>query len=164
LLETQAHYCDFPWRPVNCIQATDLPDTTPAAHAFYDTTHRLRRELHRQYIAHCLDNLRDNRNVVFLTSFEYTGPLAFLQFWLETILEWERQSGRKVHIGLGATRDVVDAVFQDDRHKRGIDTIDLRYWHSTVTAAWLRRGAVRACPGGTLAAPAGLRPRKSTSR
>ncbi len=117
LLETQAHYCDFPWRPVNCIQATDLPDTTPAAHAFYDTTHRLRRELHRQYITHCLDNLRDNRNVVFLTSLEYTGPLAFLQFWLETILEWERQSGRKVHIGLGATRDVVDAVLQDDRHK-----------------------------------------------
>ena len=131
LLETQAHYCDFPWRPVNCIQATDLPDTTPAAHAFYDTTHRLRRELHRQYITHCLDNLRDNRNVVFLTSLEYTGPLAFLQFWLETILEWERQSGRKVHIGLGATRDVVDAVLQDDRYKPRIDTIDLRYWHST---------------------------------
>ena len=73
LLETQAHYCDFPSCPVNCIQATDLPDTTPAAYAFYETMHRLRRELHRKYITHCFDNLRDNRNVVFLTSLEYTG-------------------------------------------------------------------------------------------
>ncbi len=141
LLETQAHYCDFPWRPVNCLQATDLPDTTPAAQAFYDTTHPLRRELHRQYIGHCLDNLRDNRNVVFLTSLEYTGPLAFMQFWLETILEWERQAGRKVHIGLGATKDIVDAVFQDGRYHPRIDTIDLRYWHST--------------PDGSLVAPRG---------
>ena len=118
LLEAQAHFADFPWRPVNCIQATGLPDATPAARAFYDVTQSVRRELHQKYIWHCLDILRDNRNVVFLTSLEYTGPLAFVQFWFETILEWERRSGRKVHIGLGATKDVLDAMLL-----RGLDYV-----------------------------------------
>ncbi|MFA4944350.1 MAG: DUF6298 domain-containing protein [Lentisphaeria bacterium] len=128
LLETQAHYSDFPWRPANCLQATDLPDTTPAADAFYDVSHPLRRQLHQRYIWHCLDALQGNRNVVFLTGFEYTGPLSFMQFWLDTILEWERRTGRKRHLGLGATRDVADAVLQDERHGPRIGTIDLQRW------------------------------------
>ena len=131
LLETQAHYADYPWRPVNCIQATGLPDSTPAANVFYDVAHPLRRELHRQYIRHCLDNLKNNRNVVFLTGAEYTGPLAFMQFWFETIQEWERESGRKVHIGLGATKDVVDAMLHDPHCAPRIGTIDLRFWFYT---------------------------------
>jgi hypothetical protein len=131
LLETQAHYADYPWRPVNCIQATDLPDSTPAANVFYDVTHPLRRELHRQLIRHCLDNLKDSRNVVFLPGSEYTGPLAFLQFWFETIVEWEQESARKVHIGLGATKDVVDAMLRSPRYAPRIGTIDVRYWFYT---------------------------------
>jgi hypothetical protein len=129
LLETQAHFADYPWRPVNCIQATGLPDKTPAANVFYDVTHPLRRQLHRQYIHHCLDNFRNNRNVVFLTGTEYTGPLAFAQIWFDTILEWERQSGRKVHIGLGAPKDVLDNMLQDPRYGPRVGTIDLRYSH-----------------------------------
>jgi hypothetical protein len=31
LLETQAHYADFPWRPVNCIQATGPTRRRPLA-------------------------------------------------------------------------------------------------------------------------------------
>jgi hypothetical protein len=127
LLETQAHYADYPWRPVNCIQATDLPDTTPAANAFYDVTHPVRKDLHRQFIWHCLDILQEHRNVVLLTGREYTGPLAFMQFWFETILEWEQHAGRKVHIGVGATKDVVDAMLQDPRFGPRVGTIDLRY-------------------------------------
>ncbi len=129
LLEFPPHYVDYPWRPANCIQPTGMPDELPAANAFYDVTHPLRRQLHHQFIWHCLDALKDNRNVVFLTGREYTGPLAYMQFWFETILEWERHSGRKVHIGLGATRDVVDAMLQDSRYGPRIGTIDLRYWH-----------------------------------
>jgi hypothetical protein len=98
--------------------------------------------LHQQYIWHCLDNLRDNRNVVLLTGLEFTGPLAFMQFWIETILAWEGRTGRKVHIGLGATKDVLDAILQDGRYAPRIDTIDLRYWHST------RDGGLVAPPGG----------------
>jgi hypothetical protein len=129
LLETQAHYADYPWRPVNCIQATDLPDQTPVANVFYDVTHPLRRDLHRQFIRHCLNNFKDTRNVVFLTGSEYTGPLAFVQFWFDTILEWERESGRKVHIGVGATQDVADAMLHDSRYTPRIGTIDARYWY-----------------------------------
>jgi hypothetical protein len=143
LLETQAHYADYPWRPVNCIQETGLPDKNPAANVFYDITHPLRRQLHRQYIRHCLDNLKSNRNVVFLTGLEYTGPLTFVQFWFDTILEWEREAGRRVHIGLGATRDVVDTMLHDHRYAPRIGTIDLRYFHYK--------------PDGTLYAPEGGR-------
>lgn len=128
LLETQAHYCDYPWRPCNCIQATDLPDRNPVANVFYDVGHPTRRDLHRQYLRHCLDNLKHNRNVVFMTGAEYTGPLSFVQFWFDTILEWEQQTGRKVHIGLGATRDVADAVLQDPHYGPRVGTIDMRYW------------------------------------
>jgi hypothetical protein len=131
LLETQAHYADYPWRPVNCIQATDLPDTTPVANVYYDVTHPLRRDLHRQYIRHCLDNLKNNRNVVFMTGAEYTGPLTFMQFWFETILEWEQESGRKVHIGLGATKDVADAMLRDPHYASRIGTINMRFWFYT---------------------------------
>ena len=30
LQETRAHYVDFPWRPVNCLQDTGMPDENPA--------------------------------------------------------------------------------------------------------------------------------------
>jgi hypothetical protein len=129
LLETQAHYCDYPWRPTNCVQATDLPDTNPVANVFYDVTHALRRQLHEQYIRHCLDVLKDNRNVVLMTGQEFTGPLTFMQFWFDTILEWEKGAGRRMHIGLGATKDVVDAMLQDARYGPRVGTIDMRYWY-----------------------------------
>ena len=68
LLETNAHYVDFPWRPANCVQKTELPDRPPVAKAFYDVSHPLRRELHRAYIRKCLDVIGSNTNVVFLCS------------------------------------------------------------------------------------------------
>ncbi len=80
LVESEAHYVDFPWRP-----ATDMPDQVPAANAFYDVSHPLRRELHHKYIRRCLDILGDNRNVVFLIGEEYTGPLSFVEYCLDEI-------------------------------------------------------------------------------
>jgi hypothetical protein len=141
LLESPAHYIDYPWRPDNCIQATGLPEANPAANVFYDVSNPLRRQLHQLFIRHCLDALRDNRNVVFLTGFEFTGPLPFMQFWLDTILEWEQTAGRKVHIGLVATKDVTDAVLQDPHYGPRIGTIYMRYWFLNAD--------------GTLNAPAG---------
>ena len=99
--------------------------------------------MHRAYIRKCLDVLGYNTNVVFLCSEEYTGPLSFMQFWLETVIEWERETGRDVHIGLSATKDVLDAVLTDPERSSQIDTIDLRYW-------WHK-------PDGTLFAPQGGR-------
>ncbi len=143
LLEQQTHYVDFPWRPVNCLQNTDMPDSIPAAGAFYDVSHPMRRKLHRAYIRKCLDVLGENTNVVFLCSEEYTGPLSFMQFWIDTIRQWQRETGRHVHVGLSATKDVLDAILDDPERATAVGTIDLRYW-------WYR-------PDGTLFAPEGGR-------
>ena len=128
LLETPAHYVDFPWRPANCIQDTGLPDGIPAANTFYDVTDPERRRLHTAYIRHCLDVLGKNRNVIFLTSQEFTGPLPFVEFWLDTIVQWERDTGRKVTIGLGAPKNVQDAILADPVRGKQVDAVDLRYW------------------------------------
>ncbi len=142
LLETQAHYVDFPWRPANCIQNTGMPVTTPAADAFYDVSHPARRALHRLYIRKCLDTLGDNTNVVHLTGQEYTGPRPFVEFWMDTILEWQDETGKRVTIGLGAPKDVQDAVLADAVRGAAVDVLDMRYW-------WFRAdGSLHAPRGG----------------
>ena len=143
LLEQQTHYVDFPWRPANCLQQTGMPDSMPAADTFYDVSHALRRELHRAYIRKCLDVLGANTNVVFLCSEEYTGPLSFMQFWLDTIRQWQHETGRQVQLAVSATKDVLDAILADPKRARAVSTIDLRYW-------WYR-------PDGSLFAPEGGR-------
>jgi hypothetical protein len=143
LLEYVPHYVDFPWRPTNTIQATGMPDRLPAANAFYDVSHPKRRELHRLYIRKCLDELGAYSNVVFLLSHEYTGPLEFTNFWLDTIRGWQEENGRRIMIGLGATKDVLDAVLVDPERGGHVSVLDLRYW-------WY-------APDGTLFAPPGGR-------
>src|SRR6185369_1698481 len=49
------------------------------------------RDLHRRYIRQCLDNFAANANVIQFTSAEFTGPRHFVEFWLDTIAEWERE-------------------------------------------------------------------------
>jgi hypothetical protein len=118
-----------------------MPDSIPAANAFYDISNPERRRLHRAYIRKCLDVLGDNRNVVHLVSQEFTGPKEFQIFWLDTVREWERETGRDVHIGLSGTKDVVNAILADPFYEAQIDTIDMRCW-------WKR-------PDGTMYAPEG---------
>ena len=128
LLETPAHYVDFPWRPANCLQETGMPDSTPAANAFYNLTDNRRRELHRAYIRKCLDELGGQANVIHLVSEEYTGPLSFMQFWIDTILEWEQETGKHVKIGLVGTKDVIDAILADPVREPHVSLICLSYW------------------------------------
>lgn len=128
LLERQSHYVDFPWRPGNCIQKTDMPVQIPAANIFYEINDPVRRKLHSLYIRKSLDVLGRNTNVVFLCSQEYTGPLSFMQFWLDTVFNWEDESGYDVYVCLGGTKDVVDAILADSKRSRRIDVIDMRYW------------------------------------
>lgn len=140
LLEAGAHWADFPWRPANCLQATDFPEPPPyvnrkrifMAEAFYDVTHPTRRALHRAYIRKCLHTLGDNTNVIFCTGEEYTGPLAFVQFWLDTIAEWQRETGKKILVGLSCTKDVQDAILTDPLRGPRVAVIDLRYWWYTA--------------------------------
>jgi len=128
LQETRAHYVDFPWRPVNCLQDTGLPDENPAASAFYDVSHPLRRELHRLYIRHTLDVLGRSPNVVFGLDREYSGPLAFVQFWLDSIAEWEKENLRRVFICLEVPRDQMDAILADPVRGPMITAIDFHHW------------------------------------
>jgi hypothetical protein len=128
LQETRAHYVDFPWRPVNCIQDTGMPDENPAGSTFYDITHPVRRDLHRRYLRHCLDVLKDNRNVVYGIDREYSGPLPFVQFVLDTIAEWERERGRKVFVCLEVPKAVMDAVLDDPKRRAHVTAIDFHHW------------------------------------
>lgn len=136
ILEAGAHWADFPWRTANNINNTGFPEPPPYAgnkrifmdEQFYDVTHPVRRSLHRAYIRKCLDNFMDQTNVIQLTSAEYTGPLEFVQFWLDTVIEWERETGRKPLIALSCTKDVQDAVLSDPVRCEAVSVIDIRYW------------------------------------
>jgi hypothetical protein len=128
LLESRSHYVDFPWRRVNAVQDTGLPDEVPAANVFYDLTHPVRRDLHRLYIRQVLDTLGGNTNVVFGIDREYTGSLAFVQFWLDTIAEWQREHGKTVFIALEIPKAQMDAVLDDPVRRPLIAAIDFHGW------------------------------------
>jgi hypothetical protein len=128
LQETRAHYVDFPWRPVNCLQATDMPDETPAGSVFYDVSHPIRRDLHRRYIRHCLDVLKGDPNVVYGLDREFSGPLSFVQFWLATIADWEKENGQTVYVALEAPKAEMDALLADPVYRPVISAIGWRNW------------------------------------
>lgn len=66
--------------------------------------------------------------MIHLPGEEFTGPLTFARFWLETVVEWEMETGKDVNLGIGATKDVLDALLEDPQIGPHIDSIDLRYW------------------------------------
>ena len=133
ILENSAHYADYAWNPANCVQhlpMPPLPDTVCvcAAQEFYDVSDPIKRELHRHYIRHCLDELSDCGNVMHKHGAEYTGPLSFTQFWLDTIAEWKAETGKDAMVCLCATKDVTDAVLADEQRGAHVDAVDLRGW------------------------------------
>jgi hypothetical protein len=147
LLESRSHYVDFPWRPVNTIQTTDLPDEVPGANVFYDVSHPLRRELHRLYIRHALDTLQDRTNVVHGIDREYTGPLSFVQFWLDTIAQWERERGKRVFICLEIPKDQMDTILDDPVRGRMITAADVLGWtYRADGRLFATRGAINRAP------------------
>lgn len=166
ILEAGAHWVDCPWRPANCIQPTGFPEPPPftdseghvppnpdlgkrifmAVH-FYNPNNPLRRPLHEAFIRHCLANLADEPNVIHTLTAENSGPLPFMQFWLDVIAKWERQTGHHPLIALSAPKDVQDAILADPKRAAIVDVIDLTYW-------WrLDNGMLFAPPGGTTQTP-----------
>lgn len=137
ILEAGGHYTDFPWRTANNINNVGFPEPVPyagdkrifMAEQFYDITHPIRRELHRAYIRQCLENFKDNTGVIQLISAEYTGPLHFVEFWIDVIKEWKAETGLHPIIGLSATKDVQDAILADTDRAKEIQVIDIRYWY-----------------------------------
>mgnify|MGYP006175330211 CR=1 FL=1 len=155
IIEAGAHYADFPWRTANNINATGFLEPVPyagdkrlfLADQFYDENHPTRRALHQAYIRQCLNNFVGNSSVIQFISEEYTGPLHFAKFWVQTIKDWENETGNNQLIGLSTTKDVQDAILEDKELNSTIDIIDIRYWHYQAD------GTVYAPLGGQSLAP-----------
>lgn len=137
IIEAGAHYADFPWRSANNINKTGFPEPPPYAGdkrifmdaQFYDISNNGRASIHRAYIRQCLNNFKENKGVLQLIGAEYTGPLHFVQFWLDVINEWETENKQKAFVGLSTTKDVQDAILSDSKRSKIIDVIDIRYWY-----------------------------------
>jgi Family of unknown function (DUF6298) len=155
IIEAGAHYADFPWRPANNINHTGFPEPPPfagdkrifMAEQFYDTANAVRHDLHRAFIRQCLDNFAGNSGVIQLIGAEFTGPLHFVQFWVDNVRQWEDEKGKKEIIGLSTTKDVQDAILADAARAATIDVIDIRYWY------YQQDGKVYAPQGGQSMAP-----------
>jgi len=154
ILESGAHWVDSPWRPVNNLNDTGFTepppfdgDTIKMAADFYDVTHPVRRQLHRAYIRHHLDVLGSESNVIHTLTAENSGPLHFMQFWLDVIEEWEKETGKHPLIAISAPKDIQDAILADPQRASVIDVIDLTYWFRTDD------GHEFAPPGGDRLAP-----------
>jgi hypothetical protein len=154
ILEAGAHWVDSPWRPVNNINGTRFTepppftgDTVKMAAEFYDLSDPAYRALHRAFIRQCLANLADEPNVIHTLTAENSGPLSFMQFWVDVVAEWEKETGRHPLIALSAPKDVQDAILADPKRAATIDVIDLTYWFRTAD------GKEFAPPGGTDLAP-----------
>lgn len=141
LLESGAHWADFPWRTANCVQDVGFEEPPPyenrkrilMAEAFYDVSNPVRRELHKKYIRHCLDTLGDYSNVLFVLGEEYSGPAHFMKFWLDTIRDWSGEKNRDVKIMLSACRNVQEEVLSSPEYSKLVDVVDVKYWWITST-------------------------------
>ena len=155
IIEAGAHYADFPWRSANNVNDTGFPEPVPyagdkrifMADQFYDVSNPQRRKIHEAYIRQCLDNFKDNSGVIQFIGAEFTGPLHFVQFWIDTIRAWEKETGKKALIALCTTKDVQDAILADPERAAVVDMIDIRYWH------YQSDGKAYAPPGGQSLAP-----------
>ena len=135
ILEAGAHWVDCPWRTANNINNTPFLEPVNftgdkrifTATLFYDTTNATLRELHRQYIRQSLDAFKGQPNVIHSIGEEFTGPLHFVQFWLDVIAEWEQENG-KVLVDLAVNKDVQDAILKDPIRSKIVDIIDIEQW------------------------------------
>lgn len=154
ILEAGAHWADYPWRTANNINLTGFAEPPPYVNrkrifmdeAFYDVDHPVRRPLHQAYIRQCLSNLESCPNVIHLLGEEYSGPLHFAAFWLDTVKKWTEEKGTDPLIGLSAPKDVQDALLEDESRASLVDVIDFKYW-------WLSPKGLFAPEGGEHLAP-----------
>jgi Family of unknown function (DUF6298) len=149
-LEIPPHWVDYPWRPANNINDTGLPEPPPiepgnhihVANEVYDVANPARRALHRALILHELDELGEARNLFFNLGFQFAGPLAFQEFFQDTVAEWEQRTGRRVRLQLATSKDITDAILANPARARQVAVIDMRYWQ------YRPDGSLWAPPGG----------------
>jgi hypothetical protein len=137
ILEAGAHYADYPWRTANNINHTPFPEPVNfaedkrifIAEQYYNVSDPAYRALHRAYIRKCLDNFSTNHNVIQLIGAEYTGPLHFVNFWMDMIKEWGQDHKAKPLIALSTTKDVQDSLLADHTRASLVDIINIRFWY-----------------------------------
>jgi len=144
ILEAGAHWADFPWRTANNVNETGFPEPPNyagdkriyMAEQFYDIQQPVRRALHRQYIRQCLSNAAAYSSVIHFIGNEFTGPKAFVEFWLDVVAEWEKEPGKHVLVALSVTKDVQDAILEDPVRSQVVDMIDTKYWEYLPHGDW----------------------------
>ena len=135
ILEAGAHWVDCPWRTANNVNNTPFLEPVNftgdkrifTATLFYDVENPTLRELHRQYIRQSLDAFKGQPNVIHSIGEEFTGPLHFVQFWLDVIAEWEQENG-PVLVDLAVNKDVQDSILKDPKRSKIVDIIDIEQW------------------------------------
>jgi Family of unknown function (DUF6298) len=138
ILEDGAHWVDCPWRSCNNINNTgfneppfEIKKRTVMAEQFYDVSNPVRRELHKNLIRQNLNIFTNAANVIQFTSGEFSGPTEFVQFWLDTIGDWESEAHLHPLIALAAPKNVQDAILADAKRAAVVDIIAFRYWCRT---------------------------------
>jgi hypothetical protein len=150
VLEIPPHWIDYPWRPANNVNGTGLPEPPPieqgnrlhVANEVYDITQPVRRDLHRALILHTLDELGGSPNIFLCLGFQFAGPLAFQEFFQDTVAEWEKAHGKTVRLEMATSKDITDAILANPARARQVAVIDMRYWE------YRPDGSVFAPPGG----------------
>lgn len=150
IIEEGAHWADYPWRSANNINEPGFAENPHYAGdkrvymgvEFYDTTNVVRKEFHRAYIRKSLDNFKENSNIIHHLGMEYTGPLHFVQFWLDVIGQWERENNKHVLVMLPGTKEVQDAILADPKRAAVVDIVDVIQWQ------YRKDGSLYAPPGG----------------
>ncbi|HEY1788025.1 MAG TPA: DUF6298 domain-containing protein, partial [Verrucomicrobiae bacterium] len=153
VLEDGAHRVDCPWRSQNNINDTgfheppfEVAKRITIAPQFYDVNNPVRRVLHANYIRQNLNDFTNDANVIQFTSGEFTGPLAFEEFWLDTIANWENETKLHPLIALAAAKDVQDSVLSDKKRAAIVDVICFRYWWKTGKGLFAPRGGQNESP------------------
>lgn len=136
IIEEGAHWCDYPWRAANNVNNTELgfverqqfagDKRVYMAEPFYSVDENPAvRKFHEMFIRRTVDEFQGLNGVIHSLGLEYTGPLHFAKFWLETV------SACPEHqlVSLIGTKDVVDAVLADPKYRDMVDIIDIRHWH-----------------------------------
>ena len=149
ILEAGAHWVDCPWRTANNINQTPFLEPVNftgdkrifTATLFYDISNPTLRELHRQYIRKSLDVFKGQPNVIHSIGEEFTGPLHFVQFWLDVVGEWEKENG-PVLVDLAVNKDVQDAILEDPVRSKIVDIIDIEQWFYHNKGEYAPQGGV----------------------
>ena len=69
-----------------------------------------------------------------------------MQFWLDVIDEWQRETGQNALVALSCTKDVQDAILADPKRSAIVDIIDIRYWHYKTDGLYAPQGGLNLAP------------------